>query len=89
MKHCVDEFIEQQGSKFRYSCVCGRCISTPQPLPEDGDGIEVEVAADGPGSCPECFPERVVAKLDGVALHPDLGGLETDEEVVEEDHGEE
>lgn len=91
MKHQVDEYIGEHNGKFIYSCTCGQRISTPQPLPEEGDGIPVEIAAGGPGVCPTCFPERVAAKFDGVALHPDLGGLETseDEQALEEDHGDE
>ncbi len=91
MKHQVDEFIGEKGGRFFYACTCGRKIVTSQPLPEDGDGIPVEIATDGQGDCPECFPERVAAKLEGVALHPDLGSLEVsaDEQVLEEDHGDE
>jgi hypothetical protein len=91
MKHQVDEFISERDGRFFYSCTCGRKIATSAPLPEEGDGIPVEVAADGPGDCPTCFPESAVARLDGVALHPDLGhaSVSEDEEVIAEDLGDE
>lgn len=102
MKHAIENFLgnskDAEGRKFLvFETTCGLKVRFP-----DGSEIDEDQPVDdrrgGRPWCPECHPDRCVARLKdedggGVALHPELGELEEDKDtdgaVLAEDRGEE
>lgn len=88
MKHAIAEFLGQsrKDSLYYYSTDCGLRIRLREPA--EDESIPVDVPGEG-AWCPVCHPEHCQQQLEGASLHPDVGGLEVDDDVVAEDRGDE